>query len=152
MDEPSTDTTPLVVRRPKESWYHFVVPLYAGIIVLVFLVLMRVVDLPETVTNIFMAFCIPVLLGGVWWAIFRADRFSDEFQLAYSRQVESISFRFLVFWILAGEILDAAGYEWYDFDGVSGFIYAGLLGTFLTQRRVYGRIFPFGPNKTGGNV
>lgn len=138
MTDPKIDP-PISPRRPKESWYHFVLPFYAALVILFFVVLLRFAEVPETVRNIFVALTFPLLIGGVWWAIFRADRYSDEFQLAYTRQVESLGFRFLVFWIVAGEFVEIAGLGWDTFDGISGFIYAGLIGSFLVHRRVYGR-------------
>jgi len=144
--------TPIKPRRPKESWYHFVVPFFAALIVLVFVVFLRFAEVPEPVRNLFVALTFPLLIGGAWWVIFRADLYSDEFQIAISRQVESIGFRFLVFWILAGEFVEVAGLEWDYFDVIRGIIYAGILGSFLTHRRVYGRFFPFASNKKGGGV
>jgi len=138
MTSPNSDS-PIVPTRPKESWQHFVVPFFGALIVLFFVVLLRFAEIPGSVRNVFVALTIPLLVGGAWWAIFRADRFADEFQLAYSRQMESIAFRFLVFWILAGEFLDAAGLEWDYFDGIKGITYGVLLGAVLTHRRVYGR-------------
>jgi hypothetical protein len=108
-------------------------------IVLIFLILLQTVEVSEGVRNIFVAIAIPLLIGGAWWAIVRADRFSDEFELANTRQMDSIAFRFLVFWILAGEFLEAAGTGWDLFDGFTGLTLSVVLGLFLTHRRTYRR-------------
>lgn len=148
MEQPPAETpleagSPPRPRRPQPSWYHYVVPILGTwFIVVIPIILLQNFELSTGARVLLTVLPIPFLITGGWWAIFRSDRFCDEFELASTRQMESVAFRFLIFWILLGELTRASGMEWSLFEGFDGLSLAFLLGVFLTNRRTYGRWTP----------
>lgn len=120
----------LAPRRPKPGWYHYVVGLLGSWVILIPLMLMTFVEFPPPVRNSFLTISFLFLIGGTWWWVFRSDSYMDEFELATTREVESISFRFTAAAILGLELLRVAGVSW-DYSYIVTF---GLLWNFAGTR------------------
>jgi len=99
-------------KRPKPSWYHYIIGFFGGWILVIPLVLMRYVEFTPGVRLAFLSVAFPILMGGTWWVINRGDRYLDEFELATTREMESIAFRLTVAAIIALELLYLAGVDW----------------------------------------
>jgi hypothetical protein len=112
VDAAEVVSEPVTPRRPKPSLYHFLLGYVGILIVAIPMMLMMVVEFSPVVEYTFLVIAFPILMTWAWWMVTRSDRYQDEFELANTREIESIAFRLMVFGIVALDLLIFAGVEW----------------------------------------